>query len=225
MHSFNKNKRKTEIAFGLLLILAVVASLVAYILHFDYSLPNASMEEDLSFLKDDLPGQKISAISSIVSGIANLILLPSYLLLFWRFQKGMHILNGFFILIISFAFYLTGLTELKIVKETLATGEDQISYLLSGNFILPAIRQIYFLQQIGLTAIGAFATVLTISRFREVRFPVFGSTLAFIAGPVIIAFTWINPEHILLTTSLAVAWTGLLIIGARLVNRGLELLN
>ena len=73
MHSIHKNKRKIEIAFGLLLILSVVASLVAYILHFDYSIPNASLEEDLVFLQDDLPGQKISAISSLVSGIANLL--------------------------------------------------------------------------------------------------------------------------------------------------------
>jgi hypothetical protein len=39
---------------------------------------------------------------------------------------------------------------------------------------------------------------------------------------VVVTFSWLNPDHILMTSSLAVAWTGLLIIGARFVTLGLK---
>ena len=53
-------------------------------------------------------------------------------------------------------------------------------------------------RKIGMTAFGAFASLFIISRFSKLKFPIFGSILTFLAGPVIIAFAWLNPDHILL---------------------------
>ncbi len=217
-----KNIRNIEIATGLFLIMSVISILVAFLLKFDYTVPNATFEEDIDFLLDNISRQKISAISWIIAGSINLIFLPVYLIMFHRFQKGMHLLSGFLILTMAFTFFWRGIGELKLAELTsLSLGGEKIPDDLIKTAILINLRQIFLLLKIGLTAFGAFTTVFTISRFSDVKFPVFGSIIAFLAGPVIITFTWLNPEHIIMTMALAAAWMGLLIVGAKFVTTGL----
>ncbi len=217
-----KNIRNIEIITGLFLIMSVISILVAFLLKFDYTVPNATFEEDLDFLLDNITRQKISAISWIIAGSVNLFFLPVYLIMFHRFQKGMHLLSGFLILVMAFTFFRRGVVELQLAELTsLSLREGTSPDDLVKTAILINLRQILLLLKIGITAFGAFTTVFTISRFRDVKFPVFGSTIAFLAGPVIITFTWLNPEHIIMTLALAAAWMGLLIVGAKFVTRGL----
>ncbi|MEX0987913.1 MAG: hypothetical protein WD052_10585 [Bacteroidales bacterium] len=218
--------RKMEMAAGLMMILSVLSILVAFLLKFEYTVPNATFDEDVAFLIDNVMGQRTSAIAWIITGTVNLFFLPFYLILFQRFQKGMHFLSSFFILAMAFIFFILGINEWHLASLTELDGDTDI--ILNGSVttgILISIRNILILIKLGLTAFGAFTTVFTISRFSEVKFPVIGSTLAFLAGPVIITFTWLNPAHILMTSSLAAACTGLLIIGAHLVIKGLVLKN
>ena len=222
MSAKRKNIRNIEIITGLFLIMSVISILVAFLLKFDYTVPNATFEEDLDFLLDNITRQKISAISWIIAGSVNLIFLPVYLIMFTRFQKGMHLLSGFFILVMAFTFFWRGIDELQLAEltsQSLGTGNSPDD--LIRTTVLINLRQILLLLKIGVTAFGAFTTVFTISRFRDVKFPVFGSTIAFLAGPVIITFTWLNPEHIIMTLALATAWMGLLIVGAKFVTTGL----
>jgi hypothetical protein len=135
----------------------------------------------------------------------------------------MHILSGLFILGMAYSFFNIGINELHISKASfLYLNDPELYSNIPTMFILPKIRHIMLVQKIGITAFGAFATVLIISRYNNVSFPLFGSVLAFLAGPVVITFIWLNANHIILTSSLAVAWTGLLIIGVRMINKGLD---
>jgi hypothetical protein len=217
-----KIDRNIEILTGLLLILSVLSLLVAYLLKFDYTVPNATFEEDIDFLLDNISRHRVSAISWIVTGTVNLLFLPVYLIMFHRFQKGMHILSGFLLLAMAFAFFRAGIGELQLAGLTLGTAGTELDPEdFTSLAILINIRQILLLLKIGITAFGAFATVLTISRFREVKFPVVGSVMAFMAGPVIITFTWMNSDHLVMTFALAAAWAGLLLVGAKFVTIGL----
>lgn len=215
--------RFIEIVTGLMLILSVLSLMVAFLLNFDYTVPNATFAEDIDFLMDNIARQQVSAIAWIVVAAVNLLFLPAYLIMFHRFQKGMHLFSGFFILVMAFAFFNTGLREMHIAGLTAASIDQSIieNEEATRNILLN-IKHIIILFKIGITAFGAFATVFTISRFRAVKFPVFGSAMAFLAGPVVIAFTWLNPGHIIMTLALAVAWTGLIIVGAKLVVQGLK---
>lgn len=217
-----KNIRNIEIITGLFLIMSVISILVAFLLKFDYTVPNASFEEDIDFLLDNISRQKVSAISWIIAGSVNLFFLPLYLIMFHRFQKGMHLLSGFLILVMAFAFFRRGISELQLAELTsLSMGAGTSPDDLIKTTVLINLRQILLLLKIGMTAFGAFTTVFTISRFSEVKFPVFGSIIAFLSGPVIVTFTWLYPEHIIMTLALAAAWMGLLIVGAKFVTTGL----
>jgi hypothetical protein len=217
-----KIDRNIEIITGLFLILSVLSLLVAYLLKFDYTIPNATFEEDIDFLLDNISRHRVSAISWIVAGVVNLLFLPIYLIMFHRFQKGMHLFNGFLLLTMAFAFFGAGIGELQVAGLTMGTADMEVH---DGDpmsiAILINIRQVLFLLKTGITAFGAFVTVLTVSRFKAVKFPVVGSIMAFLAGPVIITFTWMNPDHLIRTLALAAAWAGLLIVGARFVTIGL----
>jgi len=217
-----KKIRNIEIITGLFLIMAVITILLAFLLKFDYTVPNATLEEDLDFLIDNIARQKFSAISWIIAGSASLFFLPVYLIMFHRFQKTMHLLSGFLILVMAFTFFWRGIVELQLAELTsLSLGEGSSPDDMVKTAVLINLRQILLLLKIGITAFGAFTTVFTISRFRDVKFPVFGSAIAFLAGPVIITFTWLNPEHIIMTLALAAAWMGLIIVGAKFVTTGL----
>lgn len=217
-----KNTRFIEISNGLFLILSVLSILASILLNFDYTIPNATFEEDISFLSDSIASQKISAVFWLISGGINLFFMPFYLILFYRFQKGMHIFNGFLILLMAWAFCKIGIYELDIANTvTNSTGDPQWINTISASVLLPKINYITLYQKISMCAFGAFATVFTASKFNPVKFPVIGSTLAFLAGPVIIAFVWINSDHIILTAALALALIGLLLIAVKMVNKGL----
>ncbi len=214
--------RNIEIIAGLFMILSAISMLVAYLLKFDYTIPNATFEEDIDFLLDNISRHKVSAILWIVAGSLNLLLLPFYLLMFHRFQKGMHILNAFFLLIIAFSFFRAGFGEIQLAGLTMETAGISLQ---TGDpqsvAILINIKQILLLLKIGITAFGGFITILTISRFRKVKFPLIGSIMAFMAGPVIITFTWLNPDHLVMTLALAAGWGGLILVGAQFVIIGL----
>lgn len=216
------NIRIVEVVTGLLLILSVLSFLVAFLLMFDYSIPNATLEEDLDFLADSILRQRISAFSWLATGVITLLLLPAYLILFHRFQKGMHIFNGFLLLTMSFSFFLMGINELEIASMVgIPMEAGELSTISDDMLFLTAIRQVMYLTKVGTTGFGAFATVFAISKFPDVKFPVFGSALAFLAGPIVVTFTWMNPDHILMTLALAITWAGLLIIGTKLTISGL----
>lgn len=217
-----KINRNIEIVTGLLLIMSVISILVAFLLKFDYTVPNATFEEDLDFFLDNISRQKVSAISWIVAGSFSLLFLPAYLIMFHRFQKGMHLLSGFLILVMAFTFFRAGIEELELAGFTQRSLDNGTLHDETTKIeIMINISEILLLLKIGITALGSFTTVFTISRFSEVKFPVFGSIIAFLSGPVIITFTWLNPDHIIMTLALAAAWLGLIIIGTKFVTKGL----
>ena len=217
-----RNIRIIEINVGLILILSVISILIAFLLRFDYTVPNATIEDDLDFLAENITPQKVSAIAWLIAGLLNLSFLPFYLILFQRFQKVLLIINGLLILSMAFIFFKLGLTEFYITQiaghsfstTTLIDSQETTIFLLN-------VKEVVNMLKIGTSLLGGFATLFTISNFREIRFPVLGSSLAFLGGSILIAFTWINPDHLITTSALAVTMMGLIIIGAYLVNRGL----
>lgn len=207
----------------MLLILSILTMLVAVLLSVDYTLPNATFSEDIDFLRDSVNRQQVSAVTWLVAAGISLLFQPVYLMMFHRFQVGVHVLNSLFILVMAFFFFRLGTSGLRIAgitSQLIGTDPDLGDAITTD--ILMSIRQVNLFLKLGLTSFGAFAIIFTIARFSEVKFPVFGSTLTFLAAPVVVTFTWLNPDHILMTSSLAVAWTGLLIIGTKFVNLGLK---
>ncbi len=221
-----EKSRIIEVITGFLIILGTMGVLISFLFHMDYTQPGSGIEEDLSFLAENVSRQLISAYCWLSTGFLMLLLLPFYLIVFNRFQKGVHLFNGLLLTIMAYMFTRSGIDALHLAgyaKELSDTGEQILTDNENTLQALQLIHDIILFLKIGVTIYGAYLLTLSLARFREGRFSVMGSILIFIAGPVIITFTWLNPEHILLTAGLAAASVGMLFIGVFLVNKGMTI--
>ncbi len=212
--------RKIEVLTGIFLILATLSVLISYLLNFEYISPEHSIEEDMNFLLESTRPQRISSIAWMITAIFSLFLLPFYLITFYRFHRVIHIVNGLLITIMATVFFRTALAGLSIANIIESFPENE--GIQSVNQVLSLIKDTILLIQIGLTAFGGYVLILSISRFKKAKIPLFGTILLLLSGPVLIVFIWLNPEHLILTSAIATASIGLLITGNKIVNKGLE---
>lgn len=218
------NKREIvriiEVFAGILLILATLSILISYLLNFEFTSPDRSLEEDLNYMSESAAQQKTSALTWLITSVSFLVLLPLYLMVYYRFNRLVQVMNGLLITGMAVLFLRTALAGFSIINivDTLPEGE----ILQPGDQLLSYIRDSVLLFQLGLTAYGGLAILLGINGIWKVRLSIFANILLCLSGPVLIIYTWIDPEHILLTTSIAVSVIGFLIIGAKLVNKGIR---
>ncbi len=222
MYHKRKYCRLIEILTGIFLISAVLTSLLSYLFNFDYTITNNTLEDNVSFLLESINGQQISAAFWTITGVLNLILSTLFLLAFRTHRKWTAIFSSIFLLCMAFAFFSKGLYGLNIAKIVSVHAEGGgVPENLPDILILTKVRSISRLQSIGLSALGIFSVLASTMSLYLRNFSKTGSVLLFISGPVVAVFTWLDPDHILLTTGLAFSWAGLLIIGARIITHGL----
>lgn len=220
----SNNKREIvriiEVFAGIFLILATLSILISYLLNFEFTSPDRSIEEDLNYLLESSGQQKTSAIIWLITSVLILVLMPLYLMVYYRFNRLVQVLNGLLITGMAVLFLRTALAGFSISNIVESIPEGQV--LQPGNQLLSYIKDSIILFQIGLSAYGGLAVLLGINGIWKVRLSIFANILLCLSGPVLIVYTWINPEHILLTTSIAVSAIGFLIVGAKLVVKGIK---
>lgn len=215
--------RRIEIIAGIFMLFSIITFFISYLLSFDFSMSEGNISDDIDFMLDNIVRLQFSAILWLTAGITNLLFLPIYLLFFHRFHKITHIINSLFILIVAFSFYAIGMLQLDIVKFASSNPmlqDKQNEYFI--EIIIRIIRQIKFFYQTGVSSYGAFATILCISRYGNLKLPAFASSITVFAGPVVITLIWLNQGTIIMTTALAFMWIAMVSIGLRLVNWGLK---
>jgi len=219
-----KKIRYIEVLTGVLLILLVSAMLLAMLSDFSFVTPYSTLQEDMSFLTDNIESLRISALIRLACGILSLILIPFFLKTFSYNTRVYHIVNGALIFLIS-AYYFTSVwMEFRLISligtmpaDFRAGNESEFETL-----ILLAVRNLKNLVMAGRMAIGAFLILFTFSRIKAKRIPLASSLMFILSGPSIIFFSWYDPEHIILTVAMAIGATGMMILGLRLINKGLR---
>ncbi len=214
-----KNVRIIEVLTGIIIVLAALSVVLSFLFNFEFTGPDHSLAEDLNNLADNTAQQRSSSISWMVTASLFVILLPFYLVIFYRDQPLIHILNSLVITGMAVAFFRASLAGFAVVEIIKALPADQPSQ--PDPQVLTYIRDMVMLTRIGLTAYGSFVILLSISRFRKTRFNIFGRILLFLSGPLLVIFTWVDPEHVLFNTALAAASIGLFITGVNFVNKGM----
>ncbi len=220
----SNNKRQIvriiEVFAGIFLILATLSVLVSYLLNFEFTSPDRSIDEDLNYLFESATQQKTSAISWLITSALFLVLLPLYIIVYYRFNRLVQVLNALLITAMAVLFLRTAMAGFSIADFVKSLPEGEI--LQPGTQLLSYIRDSMLLFQVGLTAYGGLALILGVNGIWKVRLSIFANILLCLSGPVLIIYTWIDPENILLTTSIAVSSIGFLIVGAKLVVKGIK---
>lgn len=221
-----RNFRKIEIVAGLYIILSTISFFIAFLLSFDFSMPEGNISDDIDFMLDNAGRLKLSGILWLVSGIINLSFTPFYLLFFYRFGRLLHLLNCLLLIAVAYSFYSIGLLHLDVVRFALANPDFQFneeSQIL--NILLRVIGEIKFFFQSGISAYAAFATIISSAKYRNLKLPLLGNIINVFAGPVVVVLIWLNQANLIMTTALAAMWIGMINIGVSLVNRGLKQQN
>jgi len=216
-------RRRNEVATGLLLILVSVSFVASLLLDFKFVSPYATLQEDLNYLFENIRNQKISSITWLVTAVISLLIIPFYITLFRRELKLLSYLNGLLMLAASAGFMTMALVGLElhreisgIVAEHLDQAGDQINLQLLGQF-----HREQFFRLIGSSCVGVWALGLSLTRIRVPRFPMISTLLLMISGPALVFFNWYDPDHLAHTGAMAGIIIGVTIFCVRLINKGI----
>lgn len=216
-------RRRNEVATGLLLILVAVSFVTSLLLDFKFVSPYATLQEDLNYLFENIQNQKISSVTWLVTAVITLLVIPFYITLFRRKLKLLSTLNGLLMLAASAGFMTMALVGLElhreisgIVAEHLDQAGDQIDLQLLGQF-----QKEQFYRLIGSSCVGVWALGLSLTRIRVPRFPMISTLLLMISGPVLVFFNWYDPDHLAHTGAMTGIIIGVTIFSVRLINKGI----
>ena len=97
MQQKKRNKtRRAEVVTGLFLILVAFSYITSLLLDFKFVSPNATLQEDLVYLSEHTPSQKISSYSWLATSLITFFAIPFYLRVFNKKPRILHYLNVLF---------------------------------------------------------------------------------------------------------------------------------
>lgn len=218
-----KHIRRFEVLTGAFLILGVSGMLLAMLSDFSLVTPNSTLQEDMTYLSDNIESLRISAIVRLVCGFLTLVTIPFFLATFAHHTRIYHYINGSLILLISVYYFLTGWMGFQMIAQIGMLPPDYLTDASNQTEmqILLMIRQQEYLVMAGRSIIGLFLVLFSFSKFKARRIPFVSSLLFLLSGPLIIFFSWYDPEALALTTAMAAGAIGMVILGLRLINKGL----
>jgi len=219
----NRRLRRREVATGLIIILVVFSYIASLLLDFNFVSPYATLQEDLSYLSEQMNSQKVSAYAWLASAGFTLLSLPFFLMVFHGRIILLHYLNGLFMVGASLAFIMMWRLEMDLYRSMAVMMDNGVEQVGEEGKIalLQLVRQVRHYRYIGSSCVGLFAIGLGLTKFRLGRFPLFSTGLLFLSGPVLIFFNWYDPTHLARTAALAGIMIGVVVFCVRLINKGL----
>ena len=208
----------------MLLILLAFSFITSLLLDFQFVSPYATLQEDLTYLSENIQNQKISSYSWLATSLATLITIPFYFRLFRKRLGFLAYLNGLFMLAASAGFLMMALSGLDLQREMvmiLAEGLERAGEQAKLN-LLGQFRQEQLYRLVGSSCVGLWALGLSFTKFRQARFPLVSTVLLMISGPVLVFFNWYDSDHLARTGAMAGIIIGVMIFCVRLINKGLS---
>jgi len=208
-----------------MIILASFSYVSSLVLDFNFVSPYTTLEEDLSYLANNLTSQQISIWAWLGTSAITFLAIPPFLMLFYRRLRALHYVNACLLLGASAGFLMMGISGLQLHQEltlgSLAVGlekaDEQTWIRLLGLY-----QDELFFRRVGSSFVGAFAFGLGLTRFKLRRFPIIAMILLMLGGPTMIFFNWYEPENLIRTAAMAGILIGVTIFSVRIINKGLD---
>lgn len=215
--------RRLEVVTGLIIILVAFSYVASLLLDFNFVSPYATLQEDLSYLSEQIESQRVSAYAWLISATFTLVALPFFLAVFLGRLRALHYFNGLFLVGASLAFIMMWKLEMDLYRFIVMMLDNGIEQAgdEEKTALLQLVGRIKFYRLAGSSCFGLFAVGLGLSGFRIGRFPLFSTGLLFLSGPVLIFFNWYDPDHVVRTAALAGIMIGVVVFCVRLINKGL----
>jgi len=225
MQQNKRNDRRVwEVLAGGILILVAFSFIASLLLDFRFVSPDSTPQEDLDFLSESIPAQKISSWAWLVTSILTLVSVPFYMAAFHSRLRFLHIINAIFMLFASAGFLMMARTGLQLESQMVEFVSRGIDWTLDKVelSLLEKYSQEQIYRRMGSTFVGMWAVGVGLSRIRARRVPAVSSVLLLVSGPTLIVYNWIDPEHIVRTIAMTGVIVGVLIFCVRLINKGVD---
>jgi hypothetical protein len=208
-----------------MIILAAFSYVGALLLDFNFVSPYTTLEEDLSYLANNLTSQQISIWAWLGTSAITFLAIPPFLMLFHKRLRSLQYVNAFLLLGATAGFLLMGISGLQLHQEltlgTMAVGlekaDEQTWIRLLGLY-----QDELLFRRVGSSFVGAFAFGLALTRFKIKRFPLTSMILLMLCGPTMIFFNWYDPENLIRTAAMAGNLIGVSVFSVRIINKGLD---
>jgi len=208
-----------------MIILAAFSYMGALLLDFNFVTPYTTLEEDLSYLANNLTSQQISIWAWLGTSAITFLAIPPFLMLFHKRLRSLQYVNAFLLLGATAGFLLMGITGLKLHQE-LTLGSMAMGLENADEQTLIRLLGLYqdelFFRRVGSSFVGAFAFGLALTRFKLRRFPLTSMILLILCGPTMIYFNWYDPENLIRTAAMAGILIGVAVFSVRIINKGLD---
>lgn len=208
-----------------MVILAAFSYVSALLLDFNFVSPYTTLEEDLSYLANNLTSQQISIWAWLGTAAITFLAIPPFLMLFHKRLRSLHYVNAFLLLGATAGFLLMGISGLQLHQE-LTLGSMSVGLEKADEQTWIRLLGLYqdelFFRRMGSSFVGAFAFGLALTRFKIKRFPLTSMILLMLCGPTLIFFNWYDPEHLIRTAAMAGILIGVAVFSVRIINKGLD---
>jgi hypothetical protein len=216
--------RRLEVFTGLIIILVSFSYIASILLDFNFVSPYTTLQEDLTYLSEQIHNQRISAGAWFVSAALTLLVIPFLLAVFHRRLRVLQYFCAIFMAGSSLAFIMMWRLEMELYHLVVMMIENGVAQAREEEklALLKLVNQTQLYRYAGSSCVGIFAIMLGLTRFRLRRFPLFSTGILLLFGPVLVFFNWYDPDHLARTVALSAIVIGVVVFSVRLINRGLS---
>jgi hypothetical protein len=216
------NTRNTEKIAGIFAILAGLSLIATILTRFEFISFFSSFSEDLDYLFDNLSLVRLNSIIWMTTALILTVSASTFIVLLNPYHKLFSWLIGFFMILAAAMICVSGIKGFSIIdiisnfKELNLSGSDALNISI---FTLSREKEIYIIT--AYTILGLAFFFIGMFAFRTKKISYITGVISTITGIILPVFTGI-PESLMADIGLLMGCITFLIIGVRLLFRGLE---
>lgn len=219
----NQKYRNTEKIAGIFSILAGLSLIATILTRFEFISFFSSFSEDLEYLFDNLFLVKINSIIWMVTALILTVSASTFIVLLNPYHKLFSWLIGFFLILAAAMICVSGIkgfSIIDIVKNFRELNLSDNDALNINIFVLSREKDIYIIT--AFTLLGIAFLSLGMFAFRTKKLSWITGIISTLTGIFLPIFSGLNPKGLVTNLGLLAGSVTFMIIGLRLLFRGLE---
>jgi len=217
-----KNPRSPEIAAGVISLLTGISVVATLLTNIEFISMFSSISEDIDYLNDNLFLLKINSIVWLISALFITLSASTFIVAFQPHGPVLAYLQGFFLILSSVMFCITGLKGFSIID--LMSHYSQPDFKVAeairfSVFSLSREKEIYLTASYTLIGLSFFMFGLFALVTRKIS--IVTGIIGMITGILLPVFSSVVPESILASAGIALVCILFFILSYRLLFKGL----
>jgi len=217
-----KNRRNPEIAAGIFALLTGISVIATLLTRIEFLSLFSSLKEDIEYMSENMILLRINSIIWVISSLFIALSAASFIVAFQPHEPTLAFLQGFFLMLASVLFCLSGLKGFSIIDlmslyfEPDMKGAEAIRYTV---YSLSREKEIFTIASYALIGLSFFMIGLFALITRKISIAT--GIIGMITGILLPVFSSMVPKSILASVGISLACILYFILSYRLLFKGL----